>query len=237
MYVYNDFAAYGHQEVIENLLSSYFHGTNLDDRWTSVAALAWFLSRSCFPWHTQDDGERVFATVDLIGNTFLNCLELLAKAGKLEAKGDDGHLEFRDVPLVMALYLKLADTLSEDMETEELIWHHHIVAYASKYSISLIDVPLKNIKKLVGNSTDEHHGVTWPEELRDREDVGLWDLKKSFQKFKKDFGTGGKIGGKQYDITKWTSAERAAKAFDEVDPIPADVRKKMESGEGELDFA
>lgn len=112
--------------------------------------------------------QRIFATVDLIGKTFRSCLELLAKTGKLEAEGDDEAYEYRDLPLVIALYLKLADTLSEDTEREELIWHHHIIALATKYSVPLSSVPLKNIKKLVDGSTDEKHGVTWPEKMRNR---------------------------------------------------------------------
>lgn len=244
MCIYNDWAAYGQQEVIENIINAYMHTpssspNSLQDRWTLATALAWFMSRDIFQWHGQDDGERTYATVDLIGNMFLNCLELLSKAGKLDAKGDDGGAEFRDVPLVMALYLKLAEILDEDMETEELIWHHHIIAYATRHCIPLSSVPLKNIKQLISNSTDEYHGTTWPEELRNRADEELWDFKKSFNEFARKHGRAGagKIGGQEYDITKMSSEERAEAAFDKVDPIPLEVRKQMEKGEGVLDFA
>ena len=98
--IYNDFAGYGIQEVIENQFLLYDKAKTLEERWMAVTALTYFLA--CIdvgPWYMQDDGERTAATASMIGVIVLHALSMMAKAKQLKRNNE----KFKDIPIVMAL--------------------------------------------------------------------------------------------------------------------------------------
>jgi len=43
--------------------------------------------------------------------------------------------------------------------------------------------------------------------------------------------TKGSLGGVEFDITKWTRAQRAKAAFDKQDPLPTEIIEALARGE------
>ena len=78
--IYNDFAGYGIQEVIENQLLHYSKAKTLEERWMAVTALTYFLACTDIgPWYMQDDAEHTAATASIIGVTILHALSMMVK--------------------------------------------------------------------------------------------------------------------------------------------------------------
>lgn len=95
-----------------------------------------------------DDGVRVAETIQLIGKAFISMLNSLDRASQLKPDS-----EFRDLPLVMALYLKFAnDYNDEDMthlvnNEESAKWPLKIVKYAQDNNIDLVGSGLAGVGK------------------------------------------------------------------------------------------
>ena len=82
----------------------------------------------------MDDGPRVCATIELVGCAFFAVLDILDKSGYLTR-----HSKFRDLGLVMSLYIVWSSCLPEFGigEDGELDWGEDVVAFAEKASIDL----------------------------------------------------------------------------------------------------
>jgi hypothetical protein len=51
-----------------------------------------------------------------------------------------------------------------------------------------------------------------------------------FQKYTKQYGHGGKIGGNAFQIPLWTRAKRISYAYDKKDPLSDDDIKALKEG-------
>lgn len=78
-----------------------------------------------------DDSSRVSAMVELVGSAFLSVLDVIDHAKEL--KPDSAY---RDLGLVMSLYLKWSQDLPVDSDGDEN-WREKVVAYANKGGIDL----------------------------------------------------------------------------------------------------
>lgn len=83
------------------------------------------------PWLGIDDSDRVDAFVTLIGCAFLSALDAIDQAGKLKQ-----HSEFRDLGLVMSLYLEWSRDLPV-YGNGAGDWRRSVFAYAKKGGIDL----------------------------------------------------------------------------------------------------
>ncbi|KAL9079130.1 MAG: hypothetical protein Q9157_001970 [Trypethelium eluteriae] len=113
MYVYNDFAGYGIQQVIEN--------THI------LADIIVDL----------DDGDRMFKTLDMIGCAALSMLNRLDLAGKLKPNS-----EFKDIALVISVFLLFAEKFEDnllDFDIDEF-WHQHLASCVKRNSIAMTGV-------------------------------------------------------------------------------------------------
>ncbi|KAF2233834.1 hypothetical protein EV356DRAFT_533372 [Viridothelium virens] len=130
MYVYNDFAGYGIQQVIENTLVAFNteytkKNPSLNELWAIIEAL------------DLDDGDRMFKTLDMIGCAALSMLNRLDLAGKLKPNS-----EFKDIALVISVFLLFAEKFEDnllDFDIDEF-WHQHLASYVKRNSIAMTGV-------------------------------------------------------------------------------------------------
>ncbi|KAK8050732.1 hypothetical protein PG994_012462 [Apiospora phragmitis] len=213
MYVYDDFAGWGLQECIERMKER--DEDTVKHMWAVTAAMAhWLMVVQLGPWMGCDDAERISETWGAIGTMFLTALNELDRAGLLKADSP-----IKDLPLVMAIYLKWSADLDE-ME-DELSWRPNVIAYAKKAGIDLATSGLFGAGELVSAlEEEEESGEIAP--LSGQAKADRWGWKKTLASLKK---RSAKFVGRELDITKWTRAERARHAFNKKDPL-ADIPEK-----------
>ncbi|KAI4723830.1 hypothetical protein E4T49_08445 [Aureobasidium sp. EXF-10728] len=244
MYVYNDFAGYGYQEVVENNMAEFNKILNSKDGkteelWTIMESMVWWIVEEPHaPWHMIDDGERSWLTYSLLGFMFLTALNRIDQEGELKPDS-----KYKDLSLVISLWARAADDLGEDVEDPlddskgkggdsdlgeyagfNLLWFRYLLALAKEASIPIKGVSDVDDKVDAWNSQIEGK-VTLPPKKADR-----FGWKTKFQKYTKTYGKGGKIGGQAFQITKWSRAERKKHAFDKKDPLSDDQIKALENG-------
>ena len=83
------------------------------------------------PWLGIDDSDRVSGMAELVGCAFLSVLDVIDHAKELKPNS-----AYRDLGLVMSLYLKWTQDLAVDFDGDEE-WREHVVAYAKKGGIDL----------------------------------------------------------------------------------------------------
>lgn len=223
MYIYNDFWGYGLLEVIENFLSQYSTAFNRTvkkrnteaiieksqkEMWLVVSALGQFLNWGQMnPFVMIDDGERFTATVDLLARAVLSALDSLDRAGYLKRDS-----EYKDLGFVIGTWYS---ALEQFEELASLKIHENLLAYAKKGDL--------DVSTVFGTSEAmEESEVHLPK----NSGLDTWKFAKHFKEHKKEYGQRKTIfagpvylGGDAYDITKWSSAERARYAFDGKDPM------------------
>ncbi|KAK5662239.1 hypothetical protein OQA88_8144 [Cercophora sp. LCS_1] len=240
MYTFNDHAAYGVIEVLQNLLLDFEEAAgNYKEQWTVCEALAYFLPHGRAGMMTMaDDGDLVDATVQLIGRLFLSMLAQLERDNLL-AKDS----EIQNLDVVMALFIKITEGFGESGLLEESKaesigpakdkrkWFPHqypnqILAYAQKYDIKLVgpsdledvaakfdaDAPLPKPESNTGKA-DPFNFAKALKAYKTRHGGVMAFLSK-----RSKAGTT-PIGGDALDLTSWTSKERAAYAFNKKDPL------------------
>ncbi|WDK12505.1 hypothetical protein CGRA01v4_03785 [Colletotrichum graminicola] len=221
MYTYNDHAAYGVLQVIQNIILDFEEAKdNWKEQWVICEAMVpfiWYLSGGDFA--RADDGELCSHTARLIGNLFLATLARLEREGVLTPDS-----EVKDLGHVMAGMLKVAATFrsyslldqgarmkrstkKRPFPFDEDSFDNYVAAYAKKHGITLRGVPgLESLLKDVDDS------VKLPKETHGDDP---WGWETAFSEYKK----GRKIGGDDLDMTSWSSAERKRAAFNKKDPL------------------
>ncbi|KAF1351121.1 hypothetical protein BDV97DRAFT_163839 [Delphinella strobiligena] len=172
-----------------------------------------------------DDGQRVFDYALIVGTTLLAALNTLDRNDLLTPDS-----EFKDIALVMGLYLKVAQNFGEVLDWsdgEGQIWPNQIVTFAKEKDIQ-IDMPF-GIESLVRQYDT---GENLPRKAIDR-----FKFKPLFKSIEQQYGTDTvpistkpTIGGHLYDITKWSREERAKHAFDHKDPLPDEIVQGLKEG-------
>ena len=156
----------------------------------------------------MDDGDRVTELSTLLGIAMLTGLAMVEEAGELKPGS-----KFKDLGIVITSFLKMADMYPDCcIENESISWHQHIVTYYKKSGMG----PEHGIQA-TAKLLEKYKGEPAPALVSEKDPWG-WD--KRFRAYKKRHGRqGGIIGGKHFDITKWTRKERANYAFSKKDPL------------------
>ncbi|KAI1761581.1 hypothetical protein GGR53DRAFT_20930 [Hypoxylon sp. FL1150] len=227
MYTFNDHAAYGCIEVIQNLFLDYDEDAHRGwrEQWAICEGLGLFLFSPMSGIMTMvDDGELAEQTLRLAGRMFLN---MLAQLDSQHLVGD--ATEVKNLGTMMAIYMKLPS----DMHPYGLLEHSGkktkkfapecfddaILSYANQRGVTLqgpddID---ELTAKLDGDVELPKKGAKDP-----------WGWKAALTKYKKKYDglmsfmakkKGSGIGGDALDVTTWTSAERKAASYDKKDPL------------------
>lgn len=113
-----------------------------------------------------DDGERVFKTFDLVGKAFLAMLNVLDRAGQLKSNSD-----FKDLALVISLYLKFFKDNIDDMDDMDgaTKCHLQIIKYAQDHKIDLVKNGVAGVKEqLESKKAEVDAQKKWPKEGADR---------------------------------------------------------------------
>ncbi|KAI2601846.1 hypothetical protein GGR54DRAFT_626707 [Hypoxylon sp. NC1633] len=230
MYTYNDHAAYGGLEVVENLLLDYDEATERGwkEQWAVCEGLGLFLLSPMSGIVTMaDDGERVNEAFRLVGRMFLN---MLAKLDEQDLVGD--ATEVRNLGTIMAVYIKIASDLrpygilehDDDEKGRKKFTPEHyddaVLSYANHRGVTLQG------PKDIDNLTAELNGDNV--KLVKKGAKHPWSWKFALTKYTQRHGnrtimTGKKkstgIGGDALDITTWSSAQRKEASFNKKDPL------------------
>ncbi|KAI1780282.1 hypothetical protein F4818DRAFT_1423 [Hypoxylon cercidicola] len=228
MYTFNDHAAYGGIEVVQNLLLDYVEAAERGwrEQWAVCEGLGLFLLSPMSGIMTMaDDGKCVEETMRLIGRMFLN---MLAQLDDQNLVGD--ATDVKDLGTIMAIYLKIAT----DMRQYGILEHDGkkgtkkfkperfddaILSYANQRGVTLQGP--NDIDELTANLNGDV-------ELTNKGAKDPWGWKAGLTNYKKAYAgltnfmvkkKSSDIGGDALDITTWTSAERKAKNFDKKDPL------------------
>jgi hypothetical protein len=236
-YFYNDFTGYGMQEVVENMITAARteyrkRDFNIDEFWKHIQAIAmWLHTADTGPWSSRssnpfyrtkanvivmDDGERYFATAELIGSLALAAMNSLERGDLLKPNS-----RIPNIALIFSLYLSFAARVGgEGADVGK--WASRIIAYLNHHNIEFPeDKTMEGISDDVEMFTDPK--VKYEKFRKAGED--RWGFKTAFNKFVNEYYTHGMIrghqgiGGDQYDITKMTKQERKKAAFDNKDPL------------------
>jgi hypothetical protein len=160
-----------------------------------------------------------------MGYALLRALAALDHAEEIKA-----NTTFLDLPLVITYFLEWSRDLADyGIKGKATEWRTHAAAYFKKAKIdSSKGVP--GTEKLIEKAKPSDES-----KLPAKSEKDPWKWNNRLKDYKSQYGTGGKIGGTKYDITKMKRKERASYAFDNKDPL-ADVSEK-DLKEGNLDFA
>ncbi|KAI9693573.1 MAG: hypothetical protein M1820_009139 [Bogoriella megaspora] len=237
MYTYNDFYGYGLQELFENMFVAFNteftkKTPSLEELWAVVAALGhWVNTQQLAPWTMIGDCHRYRDTIQLAGCAFLSALNRLDLAKKLTADSD-----FKDIPLVMSLYVRFEDQFGEGFAKYDREWSEDVVAYAARNGINITGI--SGIEKVVKKKLET---INMDHFIIDKPKKDEWQWKKAFKDFKDDYVGAlpfhrchsGKpqLGGEEFNIIKWTSKKRAEFNFEHKDPVPEEFLTAIARGE------
>lgn len=144
MYIYTDFEAYGILELLENLIIDFngaFEEKDINKMWSILATLAnWLNHESSQAWVSVDDSERAANTFQVVGCAFLTALHLIDREGELKQDS-----KFRDLGLVMALFLQAGASTPEDF----MDWAPKIILYAKRAGIDLTKQGVQGLEKTI----------------------------------------------------------------------------------------
>lgn len=163
---------------------------------------------------------------DLVGTMFLTMLATLERHNLLKPDS-----EFKNLALIMALYIKVAQQPFPCDGFNEL--DTRVLAYANKHKIPVHDVPGK--KDSVDGLQDDADKVKLPEFKARRYDP--WQWKRNFEDYE-GYVEGlpfyaikpNTMGGDGLDITTWSSDRRKEHSFDEKDPLGEEVIESLKKG-------
>ncbi|KAK3641412.1 hypothetical protein LTR56_006922 [Elasticomyces elasticus] len=225
MYIYNDFHAYGVAEVLDSQLLAFntaYKKKDTNQMWIIASAIAhWRSSEDTNMVLISCDGDTATPRVEACGRMFLTALEAVEQEGEL--KNDS---RFRDLGLVMSLNLKWSADLEQYGigEDGELQWRKDVVAYAKAAKLDLTE-PWASAE--ARKAIDEFKNVNAIES--GGAEATKWQWSETFEELKRGNGHFGTRN--QYDITKWTRQERAARSSKGKDPL-ADVPVKVLKDDG-----
>lgn len=153
----------------------------------------------------------------------LNMLNELDRAGELKADS-----RMKDLALIMAWYLEWSKGLTDMLiQGDELDWRAQTVAYAKKAGIDLASSGLFGAGDLVSALEKEKEDDGGIPPLAAQAKADLWGWKKTFTALKKGYP---KFGGRQFDITQFSKAERKRHSFDGQDPFAGIPEKEIKAG-------
>ncbi|KAJ3565697.1 hypothetical protein NPX13_g7410 [Xylaria arbuscula] len=242
MYMYNDFAAYGSLEVLENLLLDFEEAEKEQrggwrEQWAVCeAAVHWLLHGTGQAFCMADDGEKVQEAARLVGRMFLTMLAQLDEQGLV---GDATAVQ--SLGCTMAMYMELASAwraqsvLEEDdrksynkkLKFQPDYFEDAVLTYANKRGVTLQGP--KDIEELMAQAVGDI-------ELPEKGAKDPWGWNAALKTFTKNHGasysarSARKIGGDHHDVTTLSSAERKAASFTKKDPFSKKDLENIKNG-------
>lgn len=200
MYIYNDFAGYGITEVMDNVLAEFNKvifkkEVSAIEKWTIVEGLVTYLyMEDHTPWMINDNPDAIQEVLNMFGIMYITALEMLHESNLLPTSSTTPLPD--NIGIMTLLLLNFFTTLCTDFH---LPWLHEIVRAAGKYGVILTIPSPERI------SITQLQLERWRAESRVTKGLA-W--KGKYQRFKKEHP-----GGKYYDITQMSAAEKAKYKF------------------------
>ncbi|KAH8659511.1 hypothetical protein BGZ61DRAFT_433606 [Ilyonectria robusta] len=237
MYTFNDHAAYGALEVVQNLLLDFdeaFKNKKWQEAWSVVEAMAIFVRAGDGSlMFIADEGQMISETASQIARMVLAALAALESDGMLS-----GNSHSNNAGWMIAMYIAMAAMFRD---TSLIQGNRHLKSKLFKFWAGNFDLYLRAIAHRLNiaipdtENASENIDPTMPK----GNGKDPWGWARSFAEYKRTCVAPGyafrgthrrKIGGDGLDISTWSSAERKQYNFDNKDPLP---RKTIESlGEG-----
>lgn len=247
MDTFDDHAAYGTLEVIQNAVLDFEHTLEVRDRWTICEALGFFMPSDygAKRLNTLSDRAYVQQTILLLGRMFL---EMLAHAHEKNAL-TSYQCSIPNLDIIAALFLQLPSLFnlpskppgSEPFQhwrrdVQKPAWNpnlfqNYIYAYTLKFSI-----PLRGPKNLDQITSGCDPDVNLPEQVTESEDLDPFGFLPALDKYRRDWGWRLKrmspredkesllweeIGRDWLDITTWSPEAKKKASNDGKDPVKA----------------
>ncbi|OBT95029.1 hypothetical protein VE01_07400 [Pseudogymnoascus verrucosus] len=203
LYIYNDFSGYGVTEVMENLLAEFNKSIFKKDisplkKWAIVEGLTLYLTMGDLRvWMMNDDSEGIEEVFNMMGVMFVTALEMLHESALI---GPTSPLP-DNVGVLSLLFLNFVMIGCTDYDLE---WAHEVVRAADEYGVVL--TPMKQVEDVTQDRLDELRDIC----EKTKKGKGLF-WKTEYPKFKRDHP-----GGRKYDITKMSTAQKAQYEFGNV---------------------
>jgi hypothetical protein len=174
-----------------------------------------------------DDSDSVTQLIRLVGRTFLATLARLERERLLVPDS-----EVKNVGLVMSLFIKVARDMYDNDLLEEG-QEETVKLRAADGSMTRYTFDLANFDEYILGYA-ERHGIMVPGLSPDEGTAEMlpvqtaedpWNTAGAFRKYEENHGRASgpdetpAIGGDKYDITTWTSVERASASFNKRDPF------------------
>jgi hypothetical protein len=177
-----------------------------------------------------EDGDRLDATIQLVGRIFLSMLAQLESRNLLRDTS-----EVKDLGFVMGLYMEMAafyrkhyEYLEGDSDVE--CFDDYVLAYANKHAVPLVGVT--DIAKVAAECDGT---VKLPAATAKKPDP--WGAAAAIKKHEKAYGYQGgesrksiKLGGDHFDIMAMSSVERKEHSFAKKDPLGKDGVEALKKG-------
>ncbi|RMD39555.1 hypothetical protein DV735_g5587, partial [Chaetothyriales sp. CBS 134920] len=216
MSTFNDHAAYGIIEVVQNLFLDYAEvrdGAHWGPQWAIVEATALFLNcGAADPMYMCEDGELVTETMELVARMFLDSLARLEREKLL---GPDSPVQ--SLPLIIASSASAHALTTKQTTFHIRDWADFVRQYVHTYKLAAKLPKLPNYKEtekdVPEKAAAELEAFVLPEVTDAVTDP--WNWTDAFAKYSKDKN----VGGDEHDLTAWSSAKRKASSFDGRDPL------------------
>ncbi|KAF4448339.1 amine oxidase (flavin-containing) [Fusarium austroafricanum] len=200
LYIYNDFSSYGMIELMENVFaqfSSVFKPTaSYRDFWPEVEALALTLRGELLDYYVLgiDDYRRPVEMTQMVGYLILATIDALKKQDVFKPDS-----EIRNLGLVLFMLIRWGrEALDYEISEESCSWIYKVIDLAEEAGIKF---------------TAPHNFDTSFNEIMENRDgrakqMKKWDNVKWPAKIKTYKSKHGRLGGHEFDITKFSKAKR-----------------------------
>ncbi|KAI0517226.1 hypothetical protein F5B22DRAFT_114280 [Xylaria bambusicola] len=244
MYIFNDWAAYGSLEILENLYLDFEEAEKKQrggwrEQWAICeGTVHWLLHHTGQAFCMADDGERVQEASRLVGRMFLAMLAQLDEAGLV---GDATAV--KSLGCTMAMYMLLASNMrrlnvlkdeprkryTSKLKFQPDYFEDGVMAYVNRRGVTLRGP--EEIEELMAAAKGDI-------ELPKKGNKDPWGWKVALKAYTKDrgvpryiiVGSRPKIGGDRYDVTTIPSSERKAASFTGKDPFSKKELEALKDG-------
>ncbi|KAF2670535.1 hypothetical protein BT63DRAFT_240737 [Microthyrium microscopicum] len=214
MYFYNDFTAYGEQEIVENMIVDFATEFKKKTRsplaiWSCIEAAQLHLNiHGTEIWYTSDDGDRVAKSAIMLASALLAALGVLKQEDLLKPASP-----IPNISLVVAMFFRWITDFENIDEDEPAI--AMIIALMKEQGLEIAGLHDVEFMSKFDEEIDDDEMERVKSNKKARDPFGFLD---KYKLYVEGYGTP-KIGGSKFDLTKLSKAERKEAHFDKKDPF------------------
>ncbi|KAM0289769.1 hypothetical protein ACHAO9_005646 [Fusarium lateritium] len=207
MHIYNDFTGYGMHEVMENIFAQFGSvfkpKAGYRDFWPEVEGMAMVLRSGLIDYMMCDDPDKCESISEMVGYLTLATIDALRKQDVFKPDS-----EIRNLGTVLFMLIRWGrEQIDYDFSGECCSWIYKVIDLAEEADVQLAAPHNfdKAYDEIVDNRDKRAKMKRW--------DKVSWPAKVKAYTTKHIGVARAKLGGHQYDITKFTKAERNQYSF------------------------